>query len=452
MFEGGRLVPLLGAHGAWGGDRYRGCLTASRGDARAVYKERTNPCEETSNTGRVRPPARGPRGLGAGHRRTEQKGDDGLRFTDYGLRITKMMKFSAEAPAHSGRVATATQPWRVDILNPSPPKSPRDEGGRQRPSEGGSSRRSAVPKPERKSKMFKQMISFAAVAGLVLALAGAAPAAPVEIIEALTGSGTWVVPAGVTQVSVLVVAGGGGGGLDGKKGPGGGAGGLIYDAAFSVTGSISYSVGAGGIGYGSSGGPTNGEDSVFGTLTAIGGGRGNASGGSGGGGTPGGTGASGTAGQGNAGGSGYDLNPWSSGGGGGAGAVGGDASASSYGIGGVGLDYSSVFGTTYGDSGWFAGGGTGGVRCSSGFDAYADGGQGGGGRGYLSTGGNPQYGSLSNMDGMAGTGGGGGGEGSDGGRGGYGGSGTILLSYVPEPASMALLLVGLPFVMRRKSR
>ena len=82
--------------------------------------------------------------------------------------------FSAESPAHSGQ---------ADILNPGSCVK-----ARQSPSEGGSSRRlvsaklravagSAVPKPERKSTMFKQMITFAAVAGLVLALAPAAQAA-----------------------------------------------------------------------------------------------------------------------------------------------------------------------------------------------------------------------------------------------------------------------------------
>ena len=85
--------------------------------------------------------------------------------------MNKKKMFSAESPAHSGR---------VDTLNPGP-------RGRQSPSEGGSSRRlvsaklrgvagSAVPKPERKSIMLKKMISIAAVAGLVLALAPAAQA------------------------------------------------------------------------------------------------------------------------------------------------------------------------------------------------------------------------------------------------------------------------------------
>ena len=73
-----------------------------------------------------------------------------------------MMMFSAESPAHSGQ---------ADILNAGSCVETR-----QSPSEGGSSRRSAVPKPERNTNMFKRMISFVAVAGLVLALAPAAQA------------------------------------------------------------------------------------------------------------------------------------------------------------------------------------------------------------------------------------------------------------------------------------
>ena len=83
------------------------------------------------------------------------------------------------------------------------------------------------------------------------------------------GSGTWTVPTGVTTVQVLVVAGGGGG-CSSSYGGGGGAGGLIFNSNYSVTpgGSVSYTVGGGGAI------ATNGSNSVFGTLTAIGGGAG----------------------------------------------------------------------------------------------------------------------------------------------------------------------------------
>jgi len=84
-----------------------------------------------------------PRGL-----RRDKMTNDERRMNDYGLRITKMMMFSAASPAHSGQ---------ADILNPGSCVE-----ARQSPSEGGSSRRSAVPKPERKSNMLKKMVMFAA--------------------------------------------------------------------------------------------------------------------------------------------------------------------------------------------------------------------------------------------------------------------------------------------------
>jgi hypothetical protein len=103
-------------------------------------------------------------------------------------------------------------------------------------------------------------------------------AAPV-ITSYTSSSGSFSVPTGLTAVDVLVVAAGGGGGSYG--GGGGGAGGLIYRPAFPVTpqGSISYSVGSGGAlapyspaNGGIEGG--DGQNSTFGTLTAIGGGGG----------------------------------------------------------------------------------------------------------------------------------------------------------------------------------
>jgi len=105
------------------------------------------------------------------------------------------------------------------------------------------------------------------------------------------GSGTFTVPSGVTAVEVLVIAGGGSGG---SSGGGGGAGGLAYAPAFPVTpgGSVSYSVGGGGANLGANKTDTSGtpgQNSTFGTITALGGGGGGdwaaagASGGSGGG-------------------------------------------------------------------------------------------------------------------------------------------------------------------------
>ncbi|BFT94552.1 hypothetical protein MNSC_05600 [Minisyncoccus archaeophilus] len=81
------------------------------------------------------------------------------------------------------------------------------------------------------------------------------------------GSYTWVVPAEISQVEVLVVGGGGGGG-DYYYGGGGGAGGVVYHSNKSVSGNISITVGAGGLV------KANGGNSVFGDIVAIGGGAG----------------------------------------------------------------------------------------------------------------------------------------------------------------------------------
>lgn len=173
------------------------------------------------------------------------------------------------------------------------------------------------------------------------------------------------------KVEVLCVAGGGGGGAQ-HGGGGGGAGGLLYNSAFSVNSSsgIGVTIGAGGAP------ETNGGNSVFSSLTAIGGGRGGSeasfqngsAGGSGGGGsgfTTATTGSSGTSGQGFSGGRGGFPDTGSSyghgGGGGGAGGVGGDGTegngtgAGTAGNGGAGLLY-NISGTPQ----FYAGGGGGG--------------------------------------------------------------------------------------------
>lgn len=135
---------------------------------------------------------------------------------------------------------------------------------------------------------------------------------------------------GSGNVQVLVVAGGGSGGQTGVIYPGGGgAGGLLYESTHAVT-ATSYSI---TIGLG--GGPvSSGQNSVFDTMTSVGGGFGGsngacATGGSGGGAAQEFSGCAGTGGQGNAGGS-------NMGGGGGAGGVGTGFAGS----GGPGLSYS----------------------------------------------------------------------------------------------------------------
>jgi len=112
------------------------------------------------------------------------------------------------------------------------------------------------------------------------------------VVQLLSGSGTWTVPTGVTSIRALVIAGGGGHG-----GAGGGAGGLVDVTSLSVTPgqNISYSIGGPGTNNGQTisgwSHGTNGGNTTFGSITAIGGGGGGGqagmnglSGGSGGGG------------------------------------------------------------------------------------------------------------------------------------------------------------------------
>jgi hypothetical protein len=252
---------------------------------------------------------------------------------------------------------------------------------------------------------------------------------------------TWTPPNDIEGADVLMVAGGGGGG--GHMGGGGGAGGLLHYTNQSLSGQKTIVVGNGGSGGVQYDIGTNGNDTSFtGLTTADGGGRGGsyagasylitdhsgADGGSGGG--SGHNNISGViVGQGDAGPprQGYDGGQSSSsndgGGGGGAGGAGSNGSSGNGGDGGVGVDYSSVFGTTYGDGGYFASGGGGGSRSSTAGTA-SDGGGGGG-----------SSGSTSNTDAQKHTGGGGGGGGNSSGTSGAGGSGIVLISDAPFASS-----------------
>ena len=166
-------------------------------------------------------------------------------------------------------------------------------------------------------------------------------------IHTFTSSGTFTsdVP---RNVEVLVVAGGGGGagGKSGvSNGGGGGAGGYIYNSSYSVSGSVSVTVGAGGAGGNntlpSSG--TNGENSVFDTLTAVGGGGGGSTGNGNAGGSGGGaggvattkTGGAATSGQGFKGGDNTTAS-YAPGGGGGSSAAGQNNRVTTMGGGGAG--------------------------------------------------------------------------------------------------------------------
>jgi len=245
--------------------------------------------------------------------------------------------------------------------------------------------------------------------------------------------------AGAYAVNYIVVGGGGGGGSSGSGG-GGGAGGLLASNLSLVPGTTyTVTVGAGGVaGVYNTVVPTQGSNSVFSTLTAVGGGRGGywtinngGDGGSGGGSGGGvaGTGGAATSGQGFAGGNATGGANYGSGGGGGAGAVGGNGSTSVGGAGGVGATTtlittaqatSATVGQVVGSSVFFAGGGGGGLYYAAG----GVGGNGGGGNANLSSG---QAGNAA----LANTGGGGGGGGSNGSNlpaGGAGGSGCVILS------------------------
>ncbi len=108
-----------------------------------------------------------------------------------------------------------------------------------------------------------------------------------------TGTCEWSVPAGVSNVDVLVVGGGGGGASN--VGGGGAGGGVTTNLNFSVTpsSSISITVGAGGAGGTSNGNGTVGGSSSFSTVTAVGGDYGRTYSGSANGGTGSGGGGSG---------------------------------------------------------------------------------------------------------------------------------------------------------------
>jgi hypothetical protein len=271
------------------------------------------------------------------------------------------------------------------------------------------------------------------------------------------GSNSFNVSSG-GNVEVLVVAGGGGGGYWGTQGAGGGAGGVTNNTAFAVVGGSNYTVtvGAGGLGSWGSNAvnlrlATSGSNSVFGSITALGGGNGGSPGQTSGrgigvvgssGGLSQGSDANnlGTPGQGNNGGAGQPDANYGQGGGGGAGGNGQAGTTTYGGAGGTGL-YFSAF-ANWGDTshlGYFGGGGGGGYRGGTATCGGA-GGWGGGG-----TGGNQGGSPLNN--GQANTGGGGGGadwNGASSVTAGDGGSGIVIVRYVGTamPSQMKITFGG----------
>lgn len=288
-------------------------------------------------------------------------------------------------------------------------------------------------------------------------------AATTVTVYTAVGTTNWTCPTGVTSVEVLVVGGGGAGGgstVSLQCGGGGGAGGVRYNASYPVSAGTSYTVTVGAGGTGSTG-MDNGDDSVFGTITATGGGAGGDrnhagnNGGSGGGGGlattteyAGGSGntPSTSPSQGNSGARSFydsqcDLFIWepcfgccywrSGGGGGGAGAAGTEGTKTVAPNGGAGVStYSDLLilanvGQDIGGVHWIGGGGGGGTAAAS---PQSSGGNGGGGGG-----GDFDTGSCikDGCDATPNTGGGGGGAYSGGSNqvGGDGGSGVVIIRY-----------------------
>ena len=319
--------------------------------------------------------------------------------------------------------------------------------------------------------------STAAIAGapnFIVATGGTAVTCGNFKMHVFTGDGSFAVDTAPTPanntVDYFVVAGGGGGG--GDYGGGGGGGGfrgssstytdnnplISCVAGLPISASTSYPIQVGGGGAAGAGHPggtpgTNGEPSIFSSITSAGGGGGaseqyNSSpfgaahgnpGGSGGGasyypGEPAALRGDGNTPptappQGNDGGSGSTPTGSSTGGGGGAGAAGGGAnnSPATGGSGGIG-SYTKILGSTptapsYGTPGPESGG-----------RYFAAGGQGAGSAGVSPTqptvgGGAGGPGSTTGSAGTVNTGGGGGGGYPDPAAGGAGGSGIVVVRY-----------------------
>jgi hypothetical protein len=255
-------------------------------------------------------------------------------------------------------------------------------------------------------------------------------------IHTFTADGTLTVAHG-GAVEILVVGGGGGGGFAAMSdaGGGGGAGGLVYNSSFAIVpGAIAVTVGTGGAAATSIAEKgTNGEDSVFSTLTAIGGGGGGSDGndptglnkganGGSGGGAAAASGnvlaSSGTSGQGYGGGAFTSTTDRGGTGGGGASETGFANNVDTGGAGGDGTAYSISGGSVT-----YAGGGGGGGYSQS-PEVGGAGGSGGGGNGG--------GGSVAAVAGLENAGGGGGGgrcRPTGGDAGAAGGSGIVIISY-----------------------
>lgn len=270
-------------------------------------------------------------------------------------------------------------------------------------------------------------------------------------------SGTFVANQSLTCDLLLVAGGAGGGGSDSSgrtAGGGGGAGGYLEQTGRSVSaGSYSVTIGAGGAQGTCAPAQTpslvtrgvNGNNSVFDTITAIGGGGGAgggaglngtaSTGGSGGGGNAAGSttepgaaatqgNSGGATGYGFAGGSGVTLGGYQAGaGGGGAGGVGANSNASSTVSGGVaGIGGAGKLSTINGVAQYYAAGGSGATEGTDLTNISTNSIGGSGGRGASS---------INPTAGVANTGSGGGGSAYQG-TGGNGGSGVFIIRYANQ--------------------
>jgi hypothetical protein len=224
-----------------------------------------------------------------------------------------------------------------------------------------------------------------------------------------TGNATFVAPSPARSLEVLVIGGGGGGGTS-REGGGGGGGRFILNSSYSSTAwqSISITVGNGG------NAGSVGQQSVFGTITAAGGGYG-------------GSGAGGTGGNGGSGGGGGGFYTSSAG-------TGGTTT------GGDGYGYNGGNGFIGNGEGAGGGGGAGGAGSSG----VNNGGGAAGGAGRASTitgasvtyakggnGGGYGYGTASRVASVANSGNGGDGYAMNpSGSGQAGGSGIVIVRYV----------------------
>ena len=236
-------------------------------------------------------------------------------------------------------------------------------------------------------------------------------------IYKFTGSGTIVLSKAGLASTLIVGAGGGGGN---SNGGGGGAGGMfINTSTYLESGTLTVTVGAGGVG--TVGAQTPGVSSQLAKYTAFGGGCLRSStgtqGGSGSGAFQTGNIGLGVSGQGNNGGTGFATGNAPGGGGGGAGAVGGNAPNNSTGGNGGNGSANSITGSsvTYaggGAAGTYQGGTVGTAGTGGGGTAGAAGGDNVGGAGGVNLGG----------------GGGGASQNVGAAAGGAGGSGVVIIS------------------------